>query len=201
VDQANAAFDAANANVTKAKDEITQAQAALEQAKAAVANAKANINKAIATDDLAKTQEKIALNTQRADPGAISLLKVPEATQNRVEADAAVQQAEAAVGQAEAAQQQGVAGVAAANSTPQQAEASARQAGFAADVAQSNVPAIQAQLDDTLFNLDQCKMRAPSDGCWQVQPGTGAGGSGRNVYRHNRHLCWRGVSAELSYQR
>ena len=34
---------------------------------------------------------------------------------------------------------------------------------------------MQAQLDDALFNLDQCKMRAPSDGYvvnWQVQPGT-----------------------------
>jgi multidrug resistance efflux pump len=92
-----------------------------------------------------------------------------------VEADAAVQQAEAGVDQAQAAQQQAVAGLAAANSTMQQAEASARQAGFAEDVAQSNVPAIQAQLDDALFNLEQCKMTAPSDGYvvnWQVQPGT-----------------------------
>jgi multidrug resistance efflux pump len=42
-------------------------------------------------------------------------------------------------------------------------------------VAQSNVPAVQAQLDDALFNLEQCRMTAPSDGYvvnWQVQPGT-----------------------------
>ena len=175
VDQAKAAFDAANANVTKAKDGVTQAQAALEQAKAGVTNAKANLNKAMAADDLAKTQEKIALSTQRANAGAISVLQVAQATQTRVQADAAVQQAEAGVGQAEAAQQQAVAGLAAANSTLQQAEASARQAGFAADVAQSNVPAVQAQLDDALFNLEQCRMMAPSDGYvvnWQVQPGT-----------------------------
>lgn len=175
VEQAKAAYDAANANVAKAKDGIPQAQAALEQSKAAVANAKANLNKANAADDLAKTQEKIALNTQRADAAAISVLKVAEAVQTRVEADAAVQQAEAGVGQAEAAQQQAVAGLAGANSTLQQAEASARQAGFAADMAQSNVPAVQAQLNDALFNLDQCKMKAPSDGYvvnWQVQPGT-----------------------------
>jgi multidrug resistance efflux pump len=175
VDQAKAAFDAANANVTKSKDGVTQAQAALEQAKAAVANAKAGLNKAMAADDLAKTQEKIALSTQRANAGAISVLQVAQATQTRVEADAAVQQAEAGVGQADAAQQQAVAALAAAQSTLQQAEASARQAGFAADVAQSNVPAIQAQLDDALFNLEQCTMKAPSDGYvvnWQVQPGT-----------------------------
>ena len=41
--------------------------------------------------------------------------------------------------------------------------------------AESNVPAIQAQLDDALFNLEQCKMRAPTNGYvvnWLVQPGT-----------------------------
>jgi membrane fusion protein (multidrug efflux system) len=175
VDQAKAAFDAANANVGKAKDGINQAQAALEQAKAGVANANANLSKARAADDLTKTQEKIALNTQRAYAGAISVLQVAQATQTRVQADAALQQADAAVGQAEADQQQAVAAFAAARSTLQQAEASAHQAGFAADVAQSNVSVIQAQLDDALFNLDQCKMKAPSDGYvvnWQVQPGT-----------------------------
>ena len=51
-----------------------------------MANAKANLNKANAADDLAKTQEKIALNTQRADAAAISVLKVAEAMQTRVEA-------------------------------------------------------------------------------------------------------------------
>jgi membrane fusion protein (multidrug efflux system) len=119
---------------------VNQLQAALEQAKAAVANAKASLNKATAGDDLAKTQEKIALNTQRADAAAISVLKVAEATQTRIQADAEVQQAQATVAQAE-----------------------------------SNVPVVQAQLNDALFNLAQCKIVAPSDGYvvnWQVQPGT-----------------------------
>ncbi len=80
---------------------VNQLQAALAQANAAVANAKANLNKTIAADDLAKTQEKIALNTQRQDAGAISVLKVAEATQTRVQADAAVEQAEAALVQAQ----------------------------------------------------------------------------------------------------
>ena len=42
-------------------------------------------------------------------------------------------------------------------------------------VAQSNVPTIEAQLDDARFNLAQCKMTAPGDGYvvnWQVQVGT-----------------------------
>jgi len=119
---------------------VNQLQASLAQANAAVANAKANLNKTIAADDLAKTQEKIALSTQRADAGAISVLKVAEAVQTHVEADAAVDQAQAGLVQA-----------------------------------QSSVPAVQAQLDEALFNLAQCTMTAPSDGYvvnWQVQPGT-----------------------------
>lgn len=175
VQQAQAARDAANANLVKAGDGVTQARAALDQATAATANAKAGVDKAKAADDLAKTQEQIALNTQRADVAAISALKVAEAKQTRLEADAAVQQAEAAVGQAEATERQAAAGLAGAQATQQQAEAAARQASFAVEVAQSSVPAIEAQLGDARFNLEQCTMRAPSDGYvvnWQVQPGT-----------------------------
>jgi multidrug resistance efflux pump len=42
-------------------------------------------------------------------------------------------------------------------------------------VSQSNVPAVQAQLAEARFNLDQCRMLAPADGFvvdWQVQEGT-----------------------------
>ena len=42
-------------------------------------------------------------------------------------------------------------------------------------MAQSNVPAVKAQLDDALFNLAQCTMYAPADGYivdWQVQEGS-----------------------------
>jgi multidrug resistance efflux pump len=42
-------------------------------------------------------------------------------------------------------------------------------------MAQSNVPVVQAQLDDARFNLAQCRMTAPADGYvvnWQVQEGT-----------------------------
>jgi multidrug resistance efflux pump len=162
VEQAKAAQDAANANVEKARDGIAQAQASVDQAKAAVANAQAGLNKAKAADELAKTQEQIALNIQRADIAAISKLKVTEATQQRQEADAAVEQAQAALTQAQAAEQQAAAGLAGAQSTLAQAEASARQAAFAVVVAQSNVPAVEAQLNDALFNLAQCKMMAPA---------------------------------------
>src|SRR5579872_2027220 len=154
VEQAQAGAQAADANVAKAKDAIVQAQAAVDQANAAVANAQANLNKAKAGDELAKTQEQIALNIQRANVAAISQLKVAEAKQQRQEADAAVQQATAAVTQSQAA---------------------ARQAAFAVVVAQSSVPGVEAQLGDARFNLAQCRMMAPADGYvvnWQVQVGT-----------------------------
>src|SRR5579872_1611049 len=139
VEQAQAGAQAADANVAKAKDAIVQAQAAVDQANAAVANAQANLNKAKAGDELAKTQEQIALNIQRADVAAISKLKVAEAVQQRQEADAAVGQAQAGVAQSEAAAQQAEAGLGAAQATLAAAEASARQAVFAVSVAQSNV--------------------------------------------------------------
>jgi membrane fusion protein, multidrug efflux system len=142
------------AQLVASKANIKQAQASLATANAAVPNAQANLAKAVAADDLAKTQEQIALNIQRADKAAISLLNVAKATQERQEADAAVQQAEAGVAQA---------------------QASAQQATAAVQVAQSNVPVVEAQLEDARFNLAQCKMTAPGDGYvvnWQVQVGT-----------------------------
>lgn len=142
------------AQLTASKANVKQAEAALVTANAAIPNAQANLAKAKAADELAKTQEQIALNIQRADKAAISVLNVAKATQERQEADAAVQQAEAGVAQA---------------------EASAQQAAAALQTAQSNVPAVEAQLDDARFNLDQCKMLAPGDGYvvnWQVQVGT-----------------------------
>jgi membrane fusion protein, multidrug efflux system len=65
--------------------------------------------------------------------------------------------------------------VAEATQTRAEADAAVQQAEATVVQTQSNIPAVQAQLDDALFNLDQCKMRAPSDGYvvnWQVQPGT-----------------------------
>jgi membrane fusion protein, multidrug efflux system len=142
------------AQLAASKANVKQAEAGLVTANAAVPNAEANLAKAKAADDLAKTQEQIALNIQRADKAAISVLNVAKATQERQEADAAVQQAEAGVAQA---------------------QASAQQAAAALQVAQSNVPVVEAQLEDARFNLAQCKMLAPGDGYvinWQVQVGT-----------------------------
>ena len=198
-----ASVAAADASVVKAVAGITQAQAAISQYKAALANAQASlvkakasvlnaqagVTKARAAADLARTEEEIDHNLQKKDPGAIIALRVTQTVQNRLAADAALKQAEAGtaeaaagqkqadagVGQAQAALQQADAGLAEAQSAQRQAEAAARQAAFALKMAQSNVPSIQAQLDDARFNLEQCRMLAPADGYvvnWQVQDGT-----------------------------
>jgi membrane fusion protein, multidrug efflux system len=140
--------------LNSARATVQQARASLEVATAAVANAQANLVKAKAADDLAKTQEQIALNIQKQNAAAISQLNVAKAVQERQEADAAVQQAGAAVTQAQASEQQAIAAI---------------------QVAKSNVTTIEAQLDEARFNLVQCKMTAPEDGYvvnWQVQVGT-----------------------------
>ena len=175
VNQARAGVKAAEANVAKAQAGVTQAEAAVVQAKSGVDQAKAALVKAKAQDDLARTEEQIALNLQKMDPGAISVLKVAEATQKRAAADATVNQADAAYLEARAAQQQADASLVGAKSAQEQAAAAERQAAFTLKVAESNVPAVRAQLDDARFNLAQCKMYAPEDGYvvdWQVQEGT-----------------------------
>ncbi len=175
VKAAGASVEAAKANVAKAAATVNQAQAALDQARAAVAGAQAAVDKAKASDDLAKTEEQIALNLQKTDAGAISVLKVVQAQQNRQAADAAFEQSKTGVTQAQAGQQQAAAALESAKSAEQQAEAADRQSAFALEVAQSNVPGVQAQLDAALFNLAECRMTAPEDGYvvnWQVQEGT-----------------------------
>ena len=175
VKQAGAALEAAKANVTKSVAGVGQAQAALGQAQAAVAGAKAAVAKTQAADDLARTEEEIALNLQKKDPGAISVLKVTQAVQNRQAADAALDQSKTGVTQAQAAQQQAVAALGAAKSSQDQAEAAERQSEFAVKVAESGVPGVQAQLDAARFNLAECRITAPADGYvvnWVVQEGT-----------------------------
>jgi membrane fusion protein (multidrug efflux system) len=175
VKQAGASLEAAKASVVTAGAGVKQAQAALDQALAAVAGARAAVDKAKASDDLAKTEEKIALNLQKTDAGAISVLKVVQAQQNREGADAALEQSKTGVTQAQAAQQQAAAALESAKSAQRQSEAAARQSAFALEVAESNVPAVQAQLGDARFNLAECRITAPADGYvvnWQVQEGT-----------------------------
>jgi multidrug resistance efflux pump len=205
VKQKQAALEASEANVAKAGADIKQAQAgvsqtkaalasaqaALARAKAALAHAQAAVTRARAADDLARTEEQIALNLQKMTAGAISTLKVTQAVQNREAADASLteaqsgteeaqaskRQAEAGVHQAQAAVWQAEAGLAQSQSGEQQAKADDRQAGFALELAKSNVPSVQAQLDNAFFNLAQCKMYAPADGYivdWQIQEGSWA---------------------------
>jgi membrane fusion protein, multidrug efflux system len=133
--------------VDQLEAQLKVSKANIEQAKASEMNAQANLAKAKAADELAKTQEQIALNIQHDNAAAISKLTVAQATQQRQEADAAVDQAEAAVLQATAA----------------------------VAVAESALPGVEAQLGEAHFNLTQCKVTTPADGYvvnWQVQVGT-----------------------------
>jgi multidrug resistance efflux pump len=175
VNQSRAALQAASANVAKAKSGVAQAVAAENQAKAAVVNAQASLVKVKAQDDIARTEEQIALNLQKTDAGAISALKVVQATQKRNESAAAVKQAEAAVVESTAAEQQAQAALGVAQSAELQADAAQQQATFALKVAEANVPVVQATLGDSRFYLSQCKMYAPADGYvfdWVVQEGS-----------------------------
>jgi multidrug resistance efflux pump len=175
VDEAQAWAQAAGANVTKAKAGVVQAQDALNQAKAAAANTQAALAKEKAADDLAKTREQMLLTVRKLGADAISRLRVAEAIQQHLEADAAVRQAEQGLKQAQAAERESRSALAAAEAVASQAEAAALQAQFAVAVAKSAVPGVEAQLDDARFNLAQCKMTAPADGYvvnWQVQVGT-----------------------------
>ena len=163
----------AQAGVKKSKANVDQARAGIEQAKSAVENARAAIVQAKAKRDLARTEETIALKLQKADAGAISELKVVEAQQKRQASEAAVKQTEAGLGQAVAGQTQAEATLEAAQTG--QAQAAERQAAFALQMAQSNVIAVEAQLESARFNLCECKMYAPGDGYvvnWAVQEGT-----------------------------
>jgi multidrug resistance efflux pump len=139
VEQAQAGAEAADAKVVSVKEGAAQAQAAVDQAKATTANALASLEKVKAASDLSRTEERIALNIQQINVGAISQLKVAEAKQKFQEAIAAVRQAEAGVQQAIASEQQATAALSAAQAGVKQSEALARQGAFAVTVAKGDV--------------------------------------------------------------
>jgi multidrug resistance efflux pump len=175
VKESQAGVQAAKASVTQRNAAVSQAVAAVHAAKAGVAEARASANKAVAAVDLAKADLAFVVNVKKNDPGAVSKEKMEQSQQNVKEKEAAVAQADAAVAKAQADQLQQEAALGQAQAAAQQAEAAQRQSEFALQVAVHNVPAVQAQLDDARFNLDQCRMTAPADGYvvdWQVQEGT-----------------------------
>jgi multidrug resistance efflux pump len=175
VKESQAGVLSAKASVSQRNAAVSQAVAAVQAAKAGVEEARANAKKAVAAVDLAKADLAFVVNTQKNDPGAVSKEKMEQSQQNVKEKEAAVAQADAAVSKAKADQLQQEAALGQAEAGAQQAEAALRQSEFALQVATSNVPAVQAQLDDARFNLTQCRMTAPADGYvvdWQVQEGT-----------------------------
>lgn len=91
VESAEAGIQQATASVSQAKAAVTNASAGITRAKAGVANAEAGVLKAKASNDLAKTEEQIAVNLQKTDAGAIRSFRVTQAIQSRKAADATLQ--------------------------------------------------------------------------------------------------------------
>ncbi|QDU80767.1 Inner membrane protein YiaV precursor [Polystyrenella longa] len=189
VASAEAKIQQANAAISQSKAVVSSALAGITRAKAAVASSQAGVVKAKAADELAKTEEQIAVKLQNTDAGAISSLRVTQTIQSREAADAALEAAESAVNEAQAtlqqaeaslvqsqsAQQQAEARLGAAQAALQQAHATESQALFATKMATSNIQVAESQVSNARFNLEQCKMFAPADGYvvnWTVQEGT-----------------------------
>jgi multidrug resistance efflux pump len=128
VAKAGADIKQAQATVTQSKEALTNAQAALAKAEAVLTHAEEAVTKARAADDLARTEEQIALNLQKMDAGAISTLKVTQAVQNREAADASVKEAQSGAKEAQAGKRQAEAGVDQAQAAVLQAEAGLAQA-------------------------------------------------------------------------
>ena len=126
-------MQAAESNVGQLKASVKVAEAGITKAKAEVAQAKASLDVAVGIDKL--------------NPAAIAKLKLEEANNNYLAAEAGLEQATAASGQAQAA----------------------------VIAASDNVRALQSQVQIAEFNLQECIVTAPANGFvtdWQIREGT-----------------------------
>ena len=159
-------------------------------------------------DDLAKTEE-----TDRLEPsesglgGGQQALKVAQATQKRSPRTPASNRPKPVSPRPRPLSNRRWPDLPVLQSAQQQAEAAARQAGtFTLKVAESNVPAVQAQLDDAALQPASARV-APTDGYvvnWQVQEGTmlvpmPLAAAGTFIDTSNRDC--RRVSPELAHER
>ena len=127
--------------------QLAAAQQTVKQSQAGLKVAKASIKQSTANLEAAKTALEISSATEKLNSNAISKLKVVQLEQSFVAAEAAVEQAEAGLEQAE----------------------------FALKGAEDSRRAVEAQLGNAKFNLEQCTVRAPTDGFvvnWQLREGT-----------------------------
>lgn len=131
-------------------DQLTAAAEAarrnVDQLKAAAIAASAAVRRAEALKGAVDAEFQVANNAAEANPAAVALLLLQQVAQNQKAADAAVDQAKATAAQAEIARM----------------------------AAQETVLSLKAQLANAQFNLDQCKVYAPTDGfvvAWTVRPG------------------------------
>jgi len=118
----------------------------IDQLQAAAIAAEAAVRRADALKGAADAELEVATSAAEANPAAVSLLMLRQLAQNQMAADAAVDQA----------------------------KATAVQAKIASLAAEDTARSLDAQLANAQFNLDQCKVYAPSDGFvtnWTVREG------------------------------
>ncbi|XZE18210.1 HlyD family secretion protein [Pirellulaceae bacterium SH449] len=131
-------------------DQLTAALAAakrnIDQLQAAAIAAEAAVRRADALKSAADAEFQVASNAAQANPSAIATLRLEQLAQNLMAAEAGVDQAKAT-------------GV---------------QATIASFAAEETARSLEAQLANAQFQLDQCKVFAPSDGFvtnWTVREG------------------------------
>ncbi len=131
-------------------DQLTAARDAarrnIDQLQAAAIAADAAVRRAEALRGAADAELLVATDAAENNPAAVSLLALRQLAQNQLAAGAAVDQA----------------------------TATAAQAKIASMAAEDTARSLEAQLANAQFNLDQCKVYAPSDGFvtnWTVREG------------------------------
>ncbi|EMI53953.1 HlyD family secretion protein [Rhodopirellula sallentina] len=132
-------------------DQISESLAAanknVEQLNAAIEAARAGVARAVAAQQAAKTELTISEKSESRLPGSVSKLQLQQLRQQLNAADASVDQSNATLLQSQLGKQ----------------------------AAESTARSLEAQMANAKFNLDQCRVYAPSDGFvtnWMVREGT-----------------------------
>jgi len=127
--------------------ELAAAKQSILQLGAGVQAADAGVERAGASLLASQAAMDVATETQKLNPNAIGQLEVTQLTQQFEAAKASVDQSKAAT----------------------------KQASYGLQAAKDKIKAVQAQLNNAQFNLEQCTVRASADGFvvnWQVREGT-----------------------------
>ncbi|EMI26798.1 HlyD family secretion protein [Rhodopirellula europaea] len=128
-------------------ESLDAANKSVEQLNAAIEAARAGVARAVAAQQAAETELTISEKSEERLAGSVSKLQLQQLRQQLNAADASVDQANATLLQSQLGMQ----------------------------AAESTARSLEAQLANAKFNLDQCRVYAPSDGFvtnWMVREGT-----------------------------